>query len=122
MGQQVTALLVGLRDENVLDKFCVEDAYLWEPEIDSYHPDSPFLSAERDAVGYCVAVDAGRYDGEGDLSAHTIPFGDLSAVERLFPAELARARSQWDHLARVLARKGMKLDPPALLLTTVAHR
>ncbi len=124
MGQEVTALLLGLRVENLLDRFYVEEGYryLWEPEIDSYHSGNPFLSESRDALGYCVAVDRGRYDEEGDLSAHTIPFGDVAAVERLFTAEIARARSQWDHLVRVLARKGVALGPPSLLLTTVAHR
>lgn len=121
MGQEVTAIMLGLRGEGILDRFQAGDDYLWESELDYSDPRRPFLSTKRDAFGYIVAADRGPLrEGEGDLGARTISFWDLIVEpDNTFPAEARLARSRWEWLTKTLAAKGVALAAPMFLLTMV---
>lgn len=120
MGQEVTAIMQGLRGENLLDEFRDKVGYMWESVLAHNDPNRPFLSTKRDAFGHLVAVDRGHRDGEGDLGARTISFWDLIIEpDKTFPTEAKRVRARWEWLAKMLAAKGVALDAPMFLLTMV---
>ncbi len=116
MGQNVTALVLGLWGSENLNQVNPEDeVFLWDDVLDYHNPDRPVVSVDYDAYGFVVAVDRCARNGEGELTK-SVP---LHALDKTFTVEADRARARWLHLARILADKGVHVGNPTLMLMRI---
>lgn len=119
MGQNVAAILLGIRGVNVL-RYREDDGFLWDDDLDYYNPDRPVVSTCGEAIGFVVAVGGYGRDGEGALSSLVLSLGDAEAeVYKAFPEAVTRARTRWLLLRSLLAARGIHMENPMLLLTQI---
>jgi hypothetical protein len=122
MGQQVTALIVGVDlgddlHEKLTDKESGGD-FVWDvgkPLLDCRK--TPTTSETGDALGFAYAISGGSEDDMATMGEESIPVRRLADA---YPKERAKAEKKWRTFAKwVKEHRGVDLPEPEIILTCI---